>query len=195
VKQKSLIMVLAGFGLGLLGGWVAFPFALYRTESQPIQFSHKVHTGEQGGMSCDNCHEFTPDGRFVGVPALDKCAECHSSTLGTSPNEKRFVEEFVTPRRPVPWLVYSRQPDNAFFPHATHVKLAGMACEECHGPQGTGDSLKDYQENRISGYSRDIWGRNIAGISSSPWEGMKMGKCVRCHDRHNRTDGCIDCHK
>ena len=49
--------------------------------------------------------------------------------------------------------------------------------------------------NRISGYSRDIWGPSISGIPSEPWQGMKMDRCVRCHAEQNRVDGCVACHK
>jgi len=195
VKRRTLIFILAGIALGAGTGWILYPLALYTREAQPISFSHKVHTGEQAGMSCENCHEFSADGRFSGIPALDKCTGCHSAQLGTTDEERRFVEEFVTPGKPVPWRVYSRQPDNAYFPHAAHVKLASITCEECHGPHGTGDTLPEFQANRLTGYSRDIWGRNISGIPSHPWEGMKMDRCVRCHALNGRTDGCIDCHK
>lgn len=195
MKHRGIIMIIAGLALGIGTGWVLFPYALYTSEPQPIQFSHKIHAGEQAGMTCDNCHEFAVDGEFLGIPALDKCAGCHSAAIGSSPDEKRLVEEYVTPGKPVPWKVYSRQPDNVYFPHAAHVKVAGLACDVCHGPHGSSDSLRVYQANRLSGYSRDIWGRNISGFSNVAWEGMKMDKCVRCHASKGRTDGCVACHK
>ena len=92
-------------------------------------------------------------------------------------------------------MVYSRQPDNAFFSHSPHVVLGEMKCEDCHGTHGTSEVLKNYQENRISGYSRDIWGANISGFASNKWEGMKMDKCVQCHGENGRRDGCVACHK
>jgi menaquinone reductase, multiheme cytochrome c subunit len=195
VKYRSMIIICAGIALGVGIGWFLFPYALYSSETQPIQFSHKVHTGEQAGMTCDNCHEFDADGRFLGIPTVEKCAGCHSATLGTSPAEKRLVEEYVPSLKPIPWKVYARQPDNAYFPHAVHAKEAGLGCQDCHGPHGTSDSLRVYQVNRLSGYSRDIWGQNISGFSSRPWEGMKMDRCVRCHEGRGRKDGCIACHK
>jgi menaquinone reductase, multiheme cytochrome c subunit len=195
VKHKGIIVFIAGFAAALALGWYAFPAMLYRSEAQPLQFSHKVHAGEQAGMSCQDCHLTGKDGRFQGIPATSKCAECHGAQLGQSPYEKILVDEYVTTGKEIPWRVYSRQPDNAFFPHATHLNLAALKCEECHGPEGGSDSLRVYQENRISGYSRDIWGRNISGIPSHPWEGMKMDRCVRCHAGHGRRDGCIECHK
>jgi menaquinone reductase, multiheme cytochrome c subunit len=176
-------------------GWVVFPQLLYKKESQPLEFSHAVHTGDKAGMSCEDCHGFSADGRFKGIPSVSKCSECHAAPLTESENEKRLVEAYITPNREIPWRVYSRQPDNAYFPHAIHVKSAGLQCIECHGPHGTSGSLQPYQVNRISGYSRDIWGPNISGIPSESWQGMKMDRCVRCHDNRGRRDGCIECHK
>ncbi len=193
--MKSKIILIAGILFGLIIGWYAFPFALYRNNEQPMQFSHLTHTGEKGGMMCEDCHSTNENGRFQGIPAIAKCAECHSAPIGTTENEKQFVEEYIAPNKEIPWLVYSRQPDNAFFSHAPHIKLGEMKCEDCHGPHGSSEFLKTHQTNRISGYSRDIWGENISGISSVKWEGMKMDKCVRCHDNNGQRDGCVACHK
>ncbi len=195
VKQRGVIVFLAGVVASLALGWFVFPMALYRTELQPIGFNHVVHTGEQNGMTCDMCHEFTEEGRFTGIPRTAKCAECHSTALGTTEIEKQLIEEFITPEKEIPWKVYSRQPDNAHFSHASHVTRAEVPCEECHGPHGASAELPPYQRNRITGYSRDIWGRNISGIPSEPWQGMKMDRCVRCHADRNRVDGCVACHK
>ncbi len=185
----------SGFAGMLVIGWFIFPMVLYKSEPQPIQFSHKVHTGEQAGMACEDCHVISDDGRFLGIPAVAKCAECHSSPIGESANEKSLVENYIIPNKEIPWHIYSRQPDNAYFSHASHVRLAHLKCEECHGPIGESARLKVYQVNRISGYSRDIWGENISGIPSHPWEGMKMDRCVHCHEKNGRRDGCIECHK
>lgn len=193
--MKPHFALIAGILFGALIGWFAFPVLLYRTAEQPMQFSHLTHTGEKGGMACTDCHITNETGRFQGIPAVAKCAECHASALGETENEKQLVEQYITPNKEIPWLVYSRQPDNAFFPHSAHVTLGEMKCEDCHGPHGTTDSLRVHQTNRISGYSRDIWGANISGISSNKWEGMKMDKCVRCHGDNQRRDGCVACHK
>ena len=56
---------------------------------------------------------------------------------------------------------------------------------------------------RISGYSRDIWGKNMAGLAKHPWERMKMNDCSKCHVRENvnqgsvqtQKGGCFVCHK
>jgi hypothetical protein len=194
VNIRSVIFLGSGIVISLVTGWFIFPAALYRTEPQPMQFSHKVHTNDQE-MACTDCHVLGDDGRFQGIAGVAKCGECHVAQLGESPGEKTLVEEYVTPSREIVWKVYSRQPDNVYFPHASHLQLAQLTCEECHGPHGHTEQLRAYEVNRITGYSRDIWGPAISGVASEPWHGMKMDRCVRCHDKHGRRDGCIDCHK
>ncbi|MEX2088365.1 MAG: menaquinone reductase multiheme cytochrome c subunit QrcA [Bacteroidota bacterium] len=193
--QKGALWFLSGFGLALLIGWYAFPQLLYRSVDQPVQFSHAVHAGEAVGMTCDGCHTVSDDGRFAGIPTLEQCAGCHADVVGATEAEKHFVEEYVRQGREVPWLVYARQPDNAHFSHADHVKVGEIACERCHGPHGTTETLRPFEENRITGYSRDVWGANISGVKSNPWEGMKMDDCVACHKENNRRSACLACHK
>jgi hypothetical protein len=191
---RGSMFTLTGVLAGGIIGWVIFPFALYSSHPQPFRFSHKVHAADQS-MSCDMCHQFADDGRFLGVPDAQKCAECHSTALGTTNDEATLVDEYIGKGRDIPWRVYSRLPDNAYFSHAAHVKGAGLGCEECHGPHGTSDSLRVYEANRITGESRDVWGRNISGIPSERWETMKMDRCVRCHADHHHAGGCVECHK
>lgn len=185
----------AGLTASLAFGWFAFPRILYRTESQPLRFSHKTHAGDKGGMKCDDCHSLRADGTFTGIPSLEKCGECHAAPMGTTPEEKLLVDNYVTPNRAIPWRTYSRQPDNAFFSHASHVNLAKLACEECHMDHGKTDALRPYQENRISGYSRDIWGVSISRVAAKGRPGMKMSDCEHCHDSRSVKTGCLDCHK
>lgn len=185
---------LAGFVFSLVIGWFVFPYVLYERIEQPLQFSHKVHTGEAGGMSCTDCHEVKPDGRFTGIPALEKCATCHSSQVGTSPHEKRLVDEYVAKNREIPWLVYAQQPENVYFSHASHI--GSVECANCHGDHGSTDSLRVYERNRISGYSRDIWGSSISRLArKASWDGKKMDDCIGCHESRNVTNTCLKCHK
>lgn len=192
---RSLTLFLAGMAAALAAGWFAFPRVLYRAAPQPLQFSHKTHTGDKGGMKCEDCHTLRADGSFSGVPQLDKCSGCHAAPMGADPDEKLLVDRYVTPSREVPWRVYSRQPDNAFFSHAYHVNLAKIACDKCHGDHGKTEKLRAYEENRISGYSRDVWGSSLARVAVSGRSGMKMSDCEHCHDQKGVVTGCIDCHK
>jgi len=182
VKNRGTWFFWVGASIALAAGWAGFPRALYERRPQPVEFSHKVHTGT-GGMKCEDCHELRADGSFAGIPALEKCAGCHSAAMGSTAAEKRFIDGYVTPRREVSWAVYARQPENVYFSHAVHVKRAQLACAGCHGDHGQAETLPPYEEDRISGYSRDVW------------LGMKMDDCVACHRQHGLEHSCLDCHK
>jgi hypothetical protein len=197
-----ILFFLIGLTLMMVVGWMIFPKVLYSKKSQPFDFNHKLHL-EQVDDGCQSCHFFRKDGTFSGVPRLAQCVDCHEDVIGESKNEAIFVEQYVQKDREVPWHVYARQPDCVFFSHAAHVKGAEMDCVTCHGHTGTSESLKPYEENRITGYSRDIWGHNIAGIKHNSWDRMKMDDCAACHKEsgvHKSSaqtgrDACFVCHK
>lgn len=197
-----ILFFILGLAVSLLIGWIAFPALLYSEKRQPVDFNHALHN-EIVDHGCASCHFFREDGSFSGAPKLAQCVECHREANSDDPEEIRFVEEYVKPGREVPWLVYARQPDCVFFSHAAHVRMGGIDCAVCHGPMGESTSLRPYQENRITGYSRDIWGWNIAGIKRNSWDRMKMDDCAECHAQarvpggsvQTQKDGCFVCHK
>ena len=53
MRFDGLILFFSGVLASLAIGWFAFPAILYRSEPQPMQFNHAIHTGEQNGMTCD----------------------------------------------------------------------------------------------------------------------------------------------
>ena len=180
------------FGLvaSLVLGWVIFPQLLYSKKKQPVDFNHALHN-ELVEESCESCHFFREDGTYSGVPKLAQCIDCHEEVNGEDPEEEKFVTQYVAKGREVPWLVYARQPDCVFFSHIAHVKMGQMDCVTCHGHIGESESLKVYEANRITGYSRDIWGKNIAGIKWNSWDRMKMDDCSECHQEYNVNQGSV----
>ena len=175
-----LMFFIFGFVVSLIVGWVIFPELLYSRKPQPINFNHALHN-ELVEEGCESCHYFREDGSFSGVPKLSECVECHEEVNGTDPEEEKFVTQYVATGTEVPWLIYSKQPQCVFFSHAAHVKASKMDCVECHGHHGESSETRDYERNRLTGYSRDIWGRNIAGIKKNSWDRMKMNDCADCH--------------
>lgn len=196
-----ILFFIIGFAASIVLGWGIFPKLLYSKKHQPVEFNHELHNAEVG--DCQSCHYFRDDGSFAGIPSIYSCMECHEAPLGESEAELTFIENYVWPQREVPWLVYSRQPPCVYFSHAAHVISAEMGCETCHGDIGTSDHMKVYEENRITGYSRDIWGQNMLGLRKNTWDRMKMDDCADCHARENvpagsvqtERDGCFVCHK
>jgi hypothetical protein len=190
-----VLFFIVGFAASLAVGWIVFPKLLYSEKQQPFDFNHVTHV-EMVDDGCESCHFFRDDGTYAGVPTMAQCIECHEEVQGDSPDEEIFVTEYVEAEKEVPWLIYSRQPDCVYFSHAAHVKMAEMECIECHGDIGESESLKAYQENRLTGYSRDIWGNNIAGIKKNSWDRMKMDDCGDCHLKKMGSKGaCFQCHK
>ncbi len=198
-----ILFFIIGFAASMVLGWVVFPQVLYSQKQQPFSFNHALHV-EEVEDGCESCHFFREDGSFSGIPKLEQCTECHEEPMGETGDEAIFVEAYVTKDREVPWLVYSRQPDCVFFSHAAHVVGANMECVTCHGHIGESERSRPYEYNRITGYSRDIWGKNIAGFKRNSWDRMKMDDCAQCHKEagiihtssvQTERDACFVCHK
>jgi hypothetical protein len=196
MRRRSLLAFATGLAAAVAAGWAGLPALLYARAEQPLRFSHRTHTADAVGAKCEDCHAFAADGRFAGVPRLEQCAGCHAEAQGPSADEKRLVEEFVKTGREIPWRVYARQPEHVFFPHAVHVKRAGLACEACHGGHGQADALRAFEWDRVTGESRDVWGPSMSRLRNPPGRGMKMSDCEGCHAARGRArTACLSCHK
>jgi len=193
--RRSVLVFGLGLAVALLAGWVAFPRALYVQRQQPLEFRHKTHAEKSGLADCNECHAVRDDGTFAGIPAMDKCAGCHSERIGESKAEATLVNDYIKPGHETPWLVYSQQPPNVWFSHAIHLKRAGLNCTDCHADYGDSDQMKVCEVNRISGYSRDIWGHSISRVHRAPHDGMKMSDCENCHHQRHVEVGCLGCHQ
>ena len=186
MKHRGKIVFLAGVLAALGAGWLGFPHAIYQSRPQPVDFSHKVHA-DKAGAKCEDCHAFRDDGTFAGIPTLDKCAGCHAAAMGSTAAEKNFIDRYVTPQREPQWASYARQPENVYFSHITHVKLAQVKCERCHGDEGATDTLRALP----AGPHQRLLARHLDGRTP----GMKMDDCVACHRQQGLEHSCLDCHK
>lgn len=193
--RRSVLVFGLGVAVALLAGWVAFPRVLYVRQQQPLEFRHKTHAEKSGLADCNECHALRDDGTFAGIPATEKCAGCHSERIGDSKAEATLVNDYIKTGHETPWLVYSQQPPNVWFSHAIHLKRAGLNCTDCHANYGESDQTKVYEVNRISRYSRDIWGHSISRVRRAPHDGMKMSDCEDCHSAHHVEVGCLGCHQ
>jgi hypothetical protein len=193
--MRTLLVFVIGFGAALAAGWGAFPRVLYSKKAQPFEYRHKTHAAKSGTSQCTDCHAMGGDGVFAGIPKTQSCAGCHGEPMGTSKAEATLVNNYVKPGRETPWLVYARQPANVRFSHAIHTQRGKLECVECHGTHGESDTLRAYEENRISGYSRDIWGRSMSRLRRARHEGMKMTDCEGCHRDKGVEAGCLGCHQ
>ncbi|MGD8470185.1 MAG: cytochrome c3 family protein, partial [Desulfobacteraceae bacterium] len=108
-----ILFFIIGLIASLIVGWVIFPELLYSQKKQPVDFNHALHN-EEVENGCESCHFFREDGTYSGVPKLAQCIDCHEEVNGEDPEEEKFVYEYVAKQREVPWLIYSRQPQNVF---------------------------------------------------------------------------------
>ncbi|MGL4370469.1 MAG: cytochrome c3 family protein [Spirochaetota bacterium] len=131
-----------------------------------MPFTHKTHT-ELYGISCQQCHRFDENGRFLGIPTAGDCRSCHD---GSSASEKAFLTGLADDYKP--WESYSKQPDLVYFSHIAVAAHAGgeSQCTPCHGDKGS-----TITTDRISGK-------------------MKMGQCMDCHDALKISNKCAVCH-
>lgn len=194
---QGIIFFIIAFVVFFGGTTLLFPKLLYSKKEQPFSFDHYLHAYETG--DCVTCHFIREDGSFSGIPKIETCRDCHvdDEPLGVSDDEAVFIQEYLSQDKEVPWLVYARQPDCVFFSHAAHTRApAAMECVECHGPIHETKTSRSYEENRLTGYSRDIWGKSIFGFKKNSWDRMKMDDCAECHKEETGHQGyCFQCHK
>lgn len=183
-----------GLVTGLALGWWVYPHLVFESVEQPLDFSHRLHVGEDVGMECLDCHGFE-GARTIRVPTTDRCVFCHEEALTDSPDEIRLVEDYIAREREVEWLVYSRQPAGVRFAHAQHTELAELECSACHGAHAETETLPPLLRNRISTYSRALWGRGGLGPGDDHPRGLEMSDCDRCHRERDVEQSCLDCHR
>src|SRR4028118_1754428 len=56
----------------------------YVEKQQPVQFSHKHHSGDDG-IDCRYCHTAVETSYSAGIPPTQTCMNCHSQIWSDSP--------------------------------------------------------------------------------------------------------------
>jgi Cytochrome c7 and related cytochrome c/Class III cytochrome C family len=127
VSFVFLALVLKAATEGMLGIGVQQGYA----PTQPIPFSHKLHAG-QYEIDCKYCHTGVEKGKSANIPSANICMNCHNAIKTTSPN-MQMIYAAIEKDEPIQWVRVHNLPDLAYFNHQQHVKVAGLACENCHG--------------------------------------------------------------
>ena len=102
--------------------------------AQPVQFSHKHHSGELG-LDCRYCHTSVEVAATPGIPPTWTCMTCHSQ-IWTGSQMLAPVRESLANNRPLHWTRVNRLPEYVYYNHAIHV-TKGIGCSSCHGPMDT----------------------------------------------------------
>lgn len=102
----------------------------YIERQQPVQFSHKHHTGDDG-IDCRYCHTSVETSNSAGMPSTQTCMNCHSQIWSDSPYLEPVRESYKT-GVPIEWTRVHDLPDYVYFNHSIHV-AKGVGCASCHG--------------------------------------------------------------
>jgi len=188
VQNQFLVLVTSVFLL-LVAGYFAYGWMMQvgvdqgYAPVQPIHYSHKIHAG-YNQIDCNYCHSSARKSKHSGIPSLNVCMNCHKSIAeynGEEDLENGYTKEFYTGEikklyeavgwdeatqsytgdsKPVKWVRIHNLPDFAYFNHSQHVTVAGLECQECHGPVEEMEIMYQY----------------------SP---LTMGWCINCHRETN----------
>ncbi len=169
VLKPTFLIVGGGLAGLVLGYWVNVLFFPGLTPTQPIEFSHKIHAGDNE-IPCQYCHIYARRSTSAGVPSVAKCVGCHENVAADKP-QIRLVMNYWNNQEPIPWVKVHDLPDFVHFPHKRHV-AAEIECQTCHGPVETMEVV-----TRIAP--------------------LQMGWCLECHRAENVVHGtdCWTCHK
>jgi cytochrome c2 len=127
------------------GTWVGYH------PSQPINFSHKIHAGDEAnggnGIQCQYCHTGVEKSKTAGIPSAMVCMNCHKAISETAnPGSKEEIAKiyyatgfnpatnnYDQEQHPVQWNKVHVLPDHVFFSHQQHFVVGKQDCSNCHG--------------------------------------------------------------
>lgn len=131
---------------------------------QPIPFSHKIHAGDNK-IDCNYCHTGVRKSKHANIPSPNICMNCHT----TVKTDSKWIQElhsyvdydtktktYGPNQKPIQWTRVHNLPDLAYFNHSQHVKVAGLECQQCHGPVQEMETMYQYST-------------------------LTMGWCIDCH--------------
>jgi hypothetical protein len=151
-----------GLGLAVMAVlvWGAWGLLAGASVTQPIEFPHKTHLElKDPKLECTTCHDRAAKSAAAGRPSTKKCLSCHSGAEAKSAEEKK-LQAFGENGREIPWQRVWRLPSHVFFSHRTHVALATVRCQTCHGPMET-----------------------LTRPPARPLKVLAMNDCIGCHER------------
>ena len=154
-----IILLVALFGsIGWRSMWNTGVHQGYQP-TQPIKYSHQLHAGTLK-IDCQYCHFSAYKSKNAAIPSLNVCMNCHNyvtasdkyngeispeiqkiyKALDYDPTTKKYGEN----PKPIQWVRIHNLPDLAYFNHSQHVTVAGVKCQECHGPIQTMPEVYQY---------------------------------------------------
>jgi predicted CXXCH cytochrome family protein len=184
--RVALLALLVG-AAGLGGWWLAGESAVI----QPVAFPHKAHLDLQDPkFECTTCHDRATKGPVAGRPSTKKCVSCHSGEAKSA--EEKKLQALADRGGEIPWRRIWRLPAHVLFSHRTHVVVAKVKCQTCHGPMETLErpparALKQLTMNDCIG-CHAAWRWPDEGVA----RGAEPGRALRA--QRVSTD-CNACHR
>ena len=134
ISRVSLFgaILIAGLGLVAILGFARSPYLTNQrvVRSQPIQFSHKHHVGDDG-IDCRYCHTGVETSAYAGIPPTKTCMNCHS-VLFNNAGYLEPIRQSYRSDESIQWVKVHRLADYVYFNHSIHVNK-GVGCSSCHG--------------------------------------------------------------
>ena len=148
---------------------------------QPVQFSHKHHSGTFG-IDCQYCHWGADQSQAAGVPSVQVCMGCHAQFPPSYDELEgiRTLKAYWERQQPIEWLQLHRLPEHVQFRHNGHGRK-GFQCQVCHGPVEQMDKVYVIADTR--------WWPWLL-----PTRTLQMGWCVDCHRQNAASNDCLTCH-
>jgi hypothetical protein len=161
-------------------GWYVQPdrFEIGYKPIQPISYSHKLHAGTMQ-IPCLYCHSNALKSRQAGVPAVEKCMNCHGVTKTDSAPIKLLAASSSS-GQPMKWERIHSLPDYVFFDHRPHVH-AGVLCQTCHGEIQEMDTVSQHMSLRMG---------NCLGCHRDPRYALPAGSMIKLG-----SEDCVACHR
>ncbi len=88
----------------------------YYQPDQPIQFSHKVHAG-QNQIDCQYCHFTADNSMHAGIPPVTTCMNCHKLVKeGKQTGTKEIAKIYaaIENNQPIEWVKVYNLPDHVY---------------------------------------------------------------------------------
>jgi hypothetical protein len=140
------------------------------TPQQPIEFPHKIHTVNEIGIECRECHSGVRTGPRAGIPSVNFCMTCHENIGDPKDVRIQTLRDHAKRGEDMPWQrVYGFvEESHVRFNHSPHIRV-GVDCTTCHG--------------------------NLAQMTvAERVVDQTMGFCINCHKQKGASIDCLVCH-
>jgi len=160
--------------------------------SQPIEFPHKIHAGDNG-IDCKYCHNTVTESKSASIPSVNVCMNCHKQIVGQDEQVAKIQKiydaagwdpvkkEYTGKTKPIVWNKVHVLPDHVYFSHKQHVVVGQVDCKQCHGDMTTMSETVKVQ------YVEDL--NKIDGNVQLTKSTLTMGWCIECHQEKEISAG------